>query len=164
MKKEAKTEETEGAPDVSEVTQNYQELYLRSVAEQENLRKRLEQEKRQFAQFALAGAVESLLPVVDNFYRATAHVPADQQNSSWLTGILHIQKQLTDILAEWGVEEIPVKAGDPFNAEVHEAIGTMESEELPEDTVAVVNQRGYKLQGKVIRPVIVTTNTKPTPK
>lgn len=164
MKKEPKTQEPEGTQEGAEVSQNYQELYLRSVAEQENLRKRLEQEKRQFAQFALTGAVENLLPVVDNFYRATAHVPADQQNSSWLTGILHIQKQLTDILAEWGVEEIPTKPGDAFNAELHEAIGTVEAADLPEDTVAVVNQRGYKLQGKVIRPVIVTTNTKPTPK
>jgi molecular chaperone GrpE len=154
MKKDsAPTDEHVAQPD-------YQDLYQRSVAEQENLKKRLEQEKRQFTQFALAGAVESLLPVVDNFYRATEHVPAENQNSAWLTGIMHIQKQLSDVLAEWGVEEIGVKPGDAFNPEEHEAIGTTEVSEVPEDAVAVVNQRGYKLNGKVLRPAKVTTNTK----
>jgi molecular chaperone GrpE len=147
------TEEQTAQPD-------YQDLYQRSLAEQENLKKRLEQEKRQFAQFALSGAVESLLPVVDNFYRATEHVPAENQNSAWLTGIMHIQKQLSDVLAEWGVVEINVKPGDAFNAEEHEAIGTVDTQEVPEDAVAAVNQRGYTLNGKVLRPAKVTTNTK----
>jgi molecular chaperone GrpE len=160
MKKEAEELVEEVVSEPQAATPDYQELYLRSVAEQENLRKRLEQDKRQFTQFALSGAVESLLPVVDNFYRATEHVPEDQKTSGWITGILHIQKQLTDILGDWGVTEIPVKPGDAFSDSLHEAIGTTETTEVPEDAVAQVNQRGYKLHDKVIRPARVTTNTK----
>lgn len=158
MKKESDIAEEESR-DTNQV--DYHDLYQRSLAEQENLKKRLEQEKRQFAQFALSGAVESLLPVVDNFYRATEHVPAESQDSAWLTGIMHIQKQLTDVMAEWGVEEMNVKPGDAFNAEQHEAIGILEVQDVPEDSISQVTQKGYMLHGKVLRPAKVMTNTKP---
>jgi molecular chaperone GrpE len=139
---------------------DYKELYQRSLAEQENQRKRLEQEKQQFAKFALLGAIENLLPIVDNFYRATEHVPAEQKDSPWLTGIMHIQKQLQNTLEAWGVEEIPTHLGDPLDPALHEAIGTVENSEIPEDHIVTVQNRGYRLNGRVIRPATVLTSKK----
>lgn len=139
---------------------NYQDLYARALAEGENLRKRFEQEKAQFSKFALSGAVESLLPVVDNFYRATEHVPEEQKNSAWLTGIMHIQKQLLDTLSDWGVAEIPVKIGDQFDPSLHEAIGTVETDDVADDAIVSIQQRGYTLKDRIIRPAQVTTNLK----
>jgi len=137
---------------------DYKVLYQRLLADQENNRRRFEQDKQQYAKYALVGAAESLLPVVDNFYRATEHVPADQKDSAWLTGIMHIQKQLGAALEEWGVEEIPAKPGDAFDPQLHEAIGTVENAEIPEDHIATIQNRGYRLNGRVIRPVIVLTS------
>ena len=148
---------TDAAPSPVEET-SYLELYQRALAEQENLRKRMETEKRQFTKFALAGAAESLLPVVDNFYRATEHIPEDQAKSPWITGIMHIQKQLLDTLTEWGVQEIQVAPGAAFNPHQHEAIASETNPDLPDDSVIRVQQRGYMLHERVLRPAQVITN------
>lgn len=137
----------------SEEQPDYEALYLRALADQENARKRASVEKEQFAKFAQTGAVLDLLPVVDNFYRATEHIPEDQKGSPWLTGIMYIQKQLIDVLTQMGVEEIAAKPGDAFNSELHEAIGTAINEEVPEDHIITIQNKGYTLHGKVIRPV-----------
>jgi len=137
---------------------DYKVLYQRSLADQENVRRRFEQDKVQYTKYALTGAVESLLPVVDNFYRATEHVPVEQKDSAWLMGIMHIQKQLQAALEEWGVEEIPAQPGDAFNPAIHEAIGTVENADIPEDHIATIQNKGYRLAGRVIRPVVVLTS------
>lgn len=134
---------------------DYKGMYQRSLADLENNRKRYEQDKQQFAKYALTGATESILPVVDNFYRATDHIPAEQKDTPWTTGIMHIRKQLLDSLETWGVQEIPVKPGDPFDPSIHEAIGTLEETDIPEDHVATIQNRGYRLNGQVVRPAIV---------
>lgn len=139
---------------------DYKDLYQRSLAEVENTRKRFEQEKQQISRYALGGAAESLLPVVDNFYRATEHVPAEQQGSPWLAGIFHIQKQLLDTLAEWGVREMAVAPGDSFNPAEHEAIGTVVQPDQPEDQIVTVSARGYFLHGRILRPARVITSKK----
>jgi molecular chaperone GrpE len=99
-----------------------------------------------------------LLPVVDNFYRATEHVPEDQKDSTWLTGILYIQKQLISTLESWGVEEIPTKIGDPLDPTIHEAIGIVDNSDIPEDHIASIQNKGYRLNDRVIRPVVVMTS------
>lgn len=137
---------------------DYKELYQRSLADVENMRKRMQQEKEQISRFALAQSVSSLLPIVDNFYRAIEHVPEDQKESPWLTGILYIQKQLTDVLSEWGVEEIPAKPGDVFNPDLHEALDTEVAEGLEDDRIVRVQNRGYQLHGRVVRPATVITS------
>jgi molecular chaperone GrpE len=135
---------------------DYREQYQRALADWENARKRWEQEKQQIRQYGQAAFCEALLPVVDNFYRATEHVPQEHQDAGWVTGIQYIQKQLLDVLEREGVVEIPVKPGDPFDPHRHEAVATAEAAEQPENTIVAVNGRGYFLHGRVLRPVRVT--------
>ena len=140
----------------SEATQpDYKELYQRTLADQENARRRGEQERQAFTKFALEGFVHDLLPIVDNFDRATEHVPDAQKSDPWTTGILHIQKQLTSLLEEYNVTEIPAKLGDHFDHNMHEAIGTEEQEGAAEDTIIAIKTKGYRLHDRLLRPTQV---------
>jgi len=136
----------------------YKEKLQRLFADTENNRKRAEVEKQQFQKFALEGFIEELLPVIDNFYRATEHVPEEQKNSPWVTGISYIQKNLLDVLEAHGVKEMQVNPGDRFNPSLHEAIGVESSEDLPDDHISKVQTRGYLLHERVLRPAQVIVN------
>lgn len=138
---------------------DYQALYQRALADQENARKRFDTEKQMSQKFALMGFILDLLPVIDNFYRATEHVPEDQKDSPWLTGIQYIQKQLLDLLAQYNVTEIETKPGDPFDSQKHEAIGTVVNDQFQDDQIVEVKNRGYLLHERVLRPAQVIVNT-----
>lgn len=133
----------------------YKELYQRALADLENTRKRFETEKTQIARFAQFAAALDLLPVIDNFYRATEHVPAEQQQEAWVVGVMHIQKQLLEVLSDWGVSEIPAQVGDQFDPNLHEALGTTLNDQVPEDQIITIQSKGYRLQDRVLRPTKV---------
>jgi molecular chaperone GrpE len=135
--------------------EDYKEKWQRAMAELENSRRRFDQEKATIRQFASQGLMEDLLPVIDNFDRATAHIPEDQRQLPWVTGVLYIQKNLGDTLERHGLQEIPAKPGDAFDPHQHEAIGTAEPGDHPEDTVVEIVAKGYKLQERIVRPVQV---------
>ena len=139
----------------------YKDRWQRAVADLENQRKRADQDRIQQRLSAAEGIISELLPVVDNFYRATEHVPAQQKDSSWLTGIMYIQKQLVDVLEAQGVSEIPAKDGDQFDPHTQEAIQHEVSETEKDNSVMVVS-KGYTLNGKLMRPVRVTVYTNET--
>lgn len=140
---------------------DYKELYQRALAEGENRHKRHEQERKSYIKYALQGFVEELLPVIDNFYRATEHVPEEQKDSPWVTGIQYIQKQLIDVLESNGVREIGTKPGDPFDPEIHEALSTEPSDTVPDHHVNEVKMHGYRLEDRVIRPARVVVSSGP---
>lgn len=163
-KKEQEIEENvieEGAIQGSEevATEDYKEKWQRALADLENSRRRFEQEKANLIRYGTEGLLEDLLPVIDNFYRATEHVPEEQKNSPWVTGIQYIQKNLIDVLEGRGVKEIPAKKGDQFDASIHEAIAAEEHAELPDNSILEVKNRGYRLHEKVLRPVQVVVTT-----
>ena len=137
---------------------DFREKWQRALADLENSRKRFDQEKQQLSKFSLASFIEELLPVVDNFDRATSHIPEEQRTLPWVTGIQYIQKNLADVLEKRGVKEIPVKIGEAFNPHHHEAIGTLESSDLPDEAIAEVKNKGYLLHERVLRPVMVIVN------
>lgn len=157
---EVDTPEIDLMEDVSAEAQediDHKELWQRALAELENLRKREATERQNHAKYALQAFLEDLLPVVDNFYRATEHVPSELQNSAWVNGILYIQKNLLDVMSQRGVVPIEAKPGDPFDPTRHEAIGTVEGDQ-PEETIASVVAQGYMLHDRVLRPTQVTVN------
>ena len=157
MKQDKTTEpEVEEVLEAEELSQEseYREKWQRALAETENLRKRQEVERVNWSKFALNDFLSDLLPVLDNFDRATEHVPAELQNSAWVTGILYIQKNLMDTLSRKGVEEIPVKIGDSLDPAKHEAIG-VEEVEGEEDKITKVVNKGYMIHDRVLRPVQV---------
>lgn len=149
--------ECEGCDDAkSEV--DYQSMYQRALADQENARKRHDQDKKALREYACQSVIEDLLPVVDNFYRATDHVPAENKNDAWVTGIQYIQKQLLDVIESYGATEITTKPGDTFDPSQHEAVGVNHDPNTAEDCILEVQSRGYRLGKRVVRPAKVIVN------
>lgn len=150
-------EVTDGVEETTDCAdcQAYQEKWQRALADLENLRKRSEQERLHALRYGQENLLRELLPVVDNFSRATSFVPEEQKASAWVTGIAYIQKNLLDVLAAEGVKPVEVTVGDPFDAATQEAIGTVLNAELAEDSVAEVKQPGYWLQERLLRPAQV---------
>ena len=129
--------------------------WQRAQADLDNMRKRSEIEKSQYTKFATRELVLDLLPVLDNFERALAHVPSDQAESGWLTGITYIHKQLLDALTSHGVTAGTVKPGDPFDETVMHATSHEPSTEHPANTVITVVGQAYSMNNEIIRPASV---------
>ena len=127
--------------------------HLRLAADFENFKKRARQEQLETVQYATAALAERLLPVLDDFQRVMEHVPAGV-DENWLKGVQLTLQKLEEVLQSVGVEPIePI--GQPFDPKVHEAIGSEETDEHPEDTVVSELRRGYKLHDRVLRPSLV---------
>jgi molecular chaperone GrpE len=99
-----------------------------------------------------------LLPMADYFQHAFDQVPEAEKKSSWLEGIKHIQNYFNKILQDNDVQEIKA-LGEKFNPEIHEVVKEEESEQ-EEGKIIKVNQAGFTLQGKVIRPAKVIISKK----
>ena len=152
------TDSVENAEKVPSPEDDYKEKWQRAVADADNMRKRFEVERKNHSTYALESFLEELLPVVDNFYRATEHVPVDLEKSSWVTGILYIQKNLLDVLEKEGVQEIPVKAGDSFDPHTHEAIQVEKFEDKEEGVITKVITKGYRMHERILRPAQVAVS------
>ena len=124
--------------------------YLRLMADFQNYKKRVEKEKRDLYSYANENIMNDLLTVMDNFERALEH-DADE---NFKEGIEMIFKQLSDVLEKDGLAEIPA-LGEEFDPNVHSAVMTEETEEYESGKVSGVMQKGYTLNGKVIRPSMV---------
>ena len=124
---------------------------LRQMAEFDNFRKRTAREKEEIGVVAKSKCIAELLPVLDNFERAMMTECADAE---FKKGMEMIFKSMNDALKKLGVEEIEAQ-GQPFNPDFHYAISTVENEELGSNVVASVLQKGYQLNGKVIRHAMV---------
>jgi molecular chaperone GrpE len=126
---------------------------LRLQAEWDNFRKRTAAERAEERSRASFKLVERLLPVADDIERALEH--ADTTDAAgFIAGIEAVQAKLSEVLEKEGVKAID-PAGQPFDANLHSAVGTVEDASLPEETVAQVYQKGYELGGRVIRPAMV---------
>lgn len=128
------------------------EKYLRLDAEYYNYRTRSLKEKQDAYDNALIKTVTEVLGVIDNFERAAATECSDE---NFKKGIDMIFKQYLTILEKLGVSEINA-VGQPFDPNLHNAVSSCEDENLGENTVAAVLQKGYTLGKKVIRHAMVT--------
>jgi molecular chaperone GrpE len=127
------------------------ELFLRTVAEFDNFKKRTEREKLRTAEYSKANVIKTLLPVIDNATRALA---ADPTGPDFAKGIEMIVKQLLGIVDGLGLLEL-ASVGDTFDPEIHEAVMHIEDPEKGENEITQVLQQGYKLGDTVIRPAMV---------
>jgi molecular chaperone GrpE len=125
--------------------------YLRLYSEFDNYRKRTLKERIELSKTASAEVIRALPPVVDDFERAIKSWGSDEVEDPHLEGIKLISNKLQNILTQQGVEEIPAM-GLPFNTDSHEAI-TQIPAPTPDlkDKIVDVVEKGYTLQGKVIR-------------
>ncbi|MFH0264639.1 nucleotide exchange factor GrpE [Vibrio rumoiensis] len=132
-----------------------QDSVLRAKAEVENMRRRSEQEIDKARKYALNKFAEELLPVIDNLERALqAANPEDEAVKPILEGVDMTHKSFVDTVAKFGLEAINPE-GEAFNPELHQAIGIQESPDHESNTVMIVMQKGYQLNGRVIRPAMV---------
>jgi molecular chaperone GrpE len=129
----------------------------RLQAEFENARKRAERERADYRDYAVASAVEQFLPVLDNFELALKAAGSTEQLRS---GVELIVKQMEEVLRQMQVTAIPT-VGEQFDPRHHEALGTVEREDLPDQHVAEEIRRGYKIREKLLRPAMVRVVSNP---
>ena len=153
---EAKIAQLEAALLSSEAKiKEQQDSVLRAKAEMENMRRRTEQEIDKARKFALNKFSEELLPVIDNLERAIAAADAENEVVKPIVeGVEMTHKTLVDAVAKFGLKEINPE-GETFNPELHQAMSIQESADHEANTVMFVMQKGYELNGRVIRPAMV---------
>jgi len=123
----------------------------RLQAEFENARKRAERERAEFRDYATGNVVEQFLPVVDNFELALKSTGSAEQLRQ---GVELIVKQMDEVLR--GLQVNPIATvGEPFDPRLHEALGSVERDDLPDQHVAEEIRRGYKLRERMLRPALV---------
>ncbi|ENM3810570.1 nucleotide exchange factor GrpE [Vibrio cholerae] len=154
--KEAKIAQLEAALLVSEErVKEQQDSVLRARAEVENMRRRSEQEVDKARKFALSRFAEELLPVIDNLERAIQAADGEVEAiKPLLDGVELTHKTFVDTIAKFGLKEINPH-GEAFNPEFHQAMSIQESAEHEPNTVMFVMQKGYELNGRVLRPAMV---------
>lgn len=127
--------------------------YLRSLAEMENLRKRLERERQEFQKFALSEFLRELLIVLDNFERALKS--EDQADGkSFREGVEMIYRQYLDLLKKKGVRPIEVESRK-FDPNIHQAVLSEEADDVTEPEIGEILQPGYWLEDRLLRPAMV---------
>ncbi|VFP84397.1 Protein GrpE [Candidatus Erwinia haradaeae] len=131
---------------------------LRAQAEMENIRRRAKVDIEKAHKFALEKFINELLPVIDNLERAIEIV--DKRNpalEAMIEGINLTMKSLLTTVEKFGVEAIS-KIHVPFNPEVHQAMAMLESEDVEPNCIIQIMQRGYTLNGRLLRPAMVSVS------
>jgi molecular chaperone GrpE len=136
------------------------ERLARLQAEFENARKREARERTDFREFAVSGAVEQFLPVLDNFQLALGSAGSVEQLR---TGIELIVKQMEEVLRSLNV--VPVETvGTKFDPRVHEALESVDRSDLPDHQVLEEVRRGYRIRDRLLRPALVRIVNNPQQK
>ena len=146
-------EETEKASE-----KNY-DLYLRSQAESENIKKRFQKEKEGLIKFANDSLIKQLLPVVDSLEKALQHSEENASADAIREGIELTIKELMITLKNAGVEQVQ-SVGQPFDPNFHEAIFEKEDDGVEPGTVMEELQKGYLLNQRLLRPSMVAVSKK----
>ncbi|HHF6614537.1 TPA: nucleotide exchange factor GrpE [Haemophilus influenzae] len=141
---------------IEEAASKEQDILLRSRAEIENLRRRTEQDVEKAHKFAVEKFSKDILNTIDNLERALA-TPANKEDESvkaLFDGVELTLKELVATVARFGVEAVGV-VGEAFNPDLHQAISMQPAEGFETNQISVVLQKGYTLNGRVIRPAMV---------
>jgi len=141
---------------------NLEELkdrHLRKLAEFDNMRKRAEREKNEYFRHALGNFLVDLFPIADSFDRALAHAASGEREGDLGQGVAMIRRQLDDLFKKYAIAEVDTSGF--FDPNVHEAVATETTSEVPKDTIVEVLRRGYFLNGKLLRPALVKVAVPP---
>lgn len=137
------------------VEENWKDKYLRTLAEQENMRKRIQKEKQEMIGFGIENAIAEFLPAIDNFENALRFAESavgDVKN--WALGFEMILSQFKEVLHNHGIVSFHSE-GNLFDPQVHEAVEIVETTEYPDGTVMHEFSKGYKSATRTIRPARV---------
>ncbi len=132
--------------------------FLRLQAEFDNYRKRVEKEKKEIIEYSTEEIIKKMLDVLDNFERAFQSLENGASLEEFRDGMEKIHKLFRDILEKEGVSEITET--ERFDPHVHEAMMQEINDDVEDETVTEVFQKGYRLGSKVIRPAKVKVSRK----
>ena len=153
--------EPEGSVDLEAELEAAKDAALRAQADAMNVQRRAEQEVEKARKFALERFCGDLLSVVDNLDRALES-SGDEQGSAALTeGVELTRKGFMDVLAKYGVEAVDPQ-GEPFDPETAQAMSMVEQPDVEPNSVVAVMQRGYLLNGRLLRPAMVMVSKAPS--
>lgn len=139
--------------DVTRERDDLRDRLLRKGAEFDNFRKRVERERKDFAEWAAADLVGEVLTVVDDFERALA-VAAPPEAQAYRAGVELIHRQLLDVLKKRGVTAVET-VGQVFDPHLHQAVAYDESPGVPDGQIVDELRRGYRLGDRLLRPALV---------
>jgi len=137
---------------------NY-DLYLRSQAEIENIKKRYQKDQQGLVKFANESLIKQLLPVADNLEKAIDHSKTETSVDALREGVELTLKALMDVLQKAGVETIDA-VGGPFDPNFHEAVSEVPDDGVETGTVLKDLQKGYTLNQRLLRPSMVVVSRK----
>lgn len=141
-----------------------QDQSLRVAADLQNVRRRAEQDVEKAHKFALEKFAGDLLPVIDSLERGLdLSNPDDENIRAMREGIELTLKMFQDTLKRYQLEAIDPHGGEPFNAEHHQAMAMQESADLEPNSVLKTFQKGYLLNGRLLRPAMVVVSKAPAP-
>lgn len=128
--------------------------YLRQAADMENMRRRQEKDRADLLKFGTEKLLQDLLPVLDSLDKAMQ--AAEGQTNPVVEGVKMVQKQFVTVLEQNGLKSIESK-GASFDPNLHQAIQRLE-DDVAEDTVKEEYQKGYTLNGRLVRPAMVSVS------
>lgn len=142
-----------------EAVANY-DRYMRAVADLENFRKRTVREKDELRQFATAGVVEDIIPILDNLSLGLAAARQQTDVKPIVDGLGLVLEQFKSTLGRHGLKEINPQ-GQAFDPNLHDCISHQPSADIPEEKVSQVVRLGYSLNGRLLRPASVVVSSGP---
>jgi len=157
LKKMTKAELIEKIEEAEAASEKNHDLYLRSQAEIDNLKKRYQKEQQGLVKFANESLIKQLLPVADNLEKAIAHSQNDTSIEALREGVDLTLKGFVDVLQKAGVETVEA-VGEPFDPNFHEAVSEMVDDRVEPGTVIKDLQKGYTLNQRLIRPSMVVVS------
>ncbi|MFL2531416.1 MAG: nucleotide exchange factor GrpE [Porticoccaceae bacterium] len=154
--------EEQGGNQIEELQQKLSTLgeqLLREQAEMQNVRRRAQRDIESAHKYALEKFATELLSVVDNLERAIDAIDEDDESQkSVAEGLELTLKSFSEVLAKYNVEAVEPQ-GQPFDADLHQAVSTVPNKDVEPNTVINVFQKGYTLNGRLIRPAMVVVST-----
>lgn len=136
----------------------FRDLALRSQADFDNYKKRAAREKEEAIKYANSSLLERLIAIIDNFELGLSAARTEGEKSPIFSGMSMVLKQLTDFLADNGLQPIDAE-GQKFDPNLHEAIAHEASDDVPEGVVIRQTRRGYRLKDRLLRPSSVVVSS-----
>lgn len=135
--------------------EDWKDKYLRSIAEMENMRKRMQKERHEMARFGIENAIGELLPAIDNFENALRFAEGvSGEVKSWAKGFEMILSQFKEVLHNHGIVSFHSE-GNTFDPQYHEAVEIIETTDHPDGSILQEFTKGYKSTARTIRPARV---------
>jgi molecular chaperone GrpE len=144
--------------ETEEEAQNNYDLYMRTYAEMENIRKRGVKEREELAKYANESLIKEILPIIDSLEKAIAHAQDDDNASALVEGLELTREDLMKKLEKAGLEGVEA-LGKPFDPNFHEAVSQQIDDGVAPGHVLIELQKGYVLNGRLIRPSTVVISS-----